>query len=61
MQAYEDAINECNTPWAPWHVVPADKKWYRNLVVSERLVEVLESLGMKYPPAPEGIEDIVIE
>ncbi|MCI0698739.1 polyphosphate kinase 2 family protein [candidate division KSB1 bacterium] len=61
MRAYEDAINECNTSWAPWHVVPANKKWYRNLVVSERLVEVLESLDMKYPPAPEGIEEVVIE
>jgi PPK2 family polyphosphate:nucleotide phosphotransferase len=61
MAAYEDAINRCNTSWAPWHVIPANKKWYRNLVISERLVEVLESLEMKYPPAPEGIENIVIE
>jgi PPK2 family polyphosphate:nucleotide phosphotransferase len=61
MQAYEDAINRCNTPWAPWHVIPANKKWYRNLAISERLVEVLESLDMKYPPAPEGIEQVVIE
>ncbi|MDZ7288897.1 MAG: polyphosphate kinase 2 family protein [candidate division KSB1 bacterium] len=61
MAAYEDAINRCNKPWAPWHVVPANKKWYRNLVVSERIVEVLEGLDMKYPPAPEGIEKVVIE
>jgi len=61
MEAYEDAINKCNTPWAPWHVVPANKKWYRNLVISERIVEALESLGLKYPPAPEGIEQMVIE
>jgi PPK2 family polyphosphate:nucleotide phosphotransferase len=61
MQAYEDAINRCSTPWAPWHVIPANKKWYRNLAISERLVEVLESLDMKYPPAPEGIEQVVIE
>ena len=61
MAAYEDAINKCNTPWAPWHVVPANKKWYRNLAISERIVEALESLDMKYPPAPEGLEKIVIE
>jgi PPK2 family polyphosphate:nucleotide phosphotransferase len=48
MAAYEDAINKCNTPYAPWHVVPANKKWYRNLVISERLVEALESLEMKF-------------
>jgi PPK2 family polyphosphate:nucleotide phosphotransferase len=59
--AYEDTINECNTPWAPWHIVPANKKWYRNLVISERLVAALESLDMKNPPAPEGIEGMVIE
>jgi len=61
MEAYEDAINKCNTPWAPWHVVPANKKWYRNLVISERIVEALKNLDLKYPPAPEGIEKIVIE
>jgi len=60
MEAYEDAINKCNTPWAPWHVVPANKKWYRNLVISERIVEALENLDLKYPPAPEGIETVVI-
>ena len=61
IQAYEDAINKCNTPWAPWHIIPANKKWYRSLVISERLVEALEGLDMKYPPAPEGIENIIIE
>jgi PPK2 family polyphosphate:nucleotide phosphotransferase len=61
MEAYEDAINHCNSSWAPWHIVPANKKWYRNFVVSERIVEALESLDMKYPPAPEGIDEVVIE
>src|SRR5213594_1902150 len=42
MGAYEDAIHRCNTAWAPWHIVPANKKWYRNLVVSERIVRTLE-------------------
>jgi len=36
--AYEDAINECATPDAPWYLVPADKKWFRNLAIMERLV-----------------------
>lgn len=61
MEAYEDAINKCNTARAPWHIVPANKKWYRNLVISARLVEALENLDMKYPPAPEGLEQIKIE
>ncbi len=61
MHAYDDAINKCNTPWAPWHIIPANKKWYRNLVISARIVEALESLDLRYPPAPEGIEKVRIE
>ena len=39
--AYEDAINKCATREAPWHIVPADKKWFRNLAVMEQLVLAL--------------------
>ncbi|PZA06721.1 MULTISPECIES: polyphosphate kinase 2 family protein [unclassified Meiothermus] len=49
MQAYQDVLDKTHTPYAPWHVIPADRKWYRNLRVCQRLVEVLEGLGMKYP------------
>ncbi len=48
-QAYEDALTKCNTPWAPWYVVPADRKWYRNLTVSEILLDVMESMAPKFP------------
>jgi len=50
MQAYEDALTRCSTPWAPWYVIPADKKWFRNLAVSQILVEGLEELDMHFPP-----------
>jgi PPK2 family polyphosphate:nucleotide phosphotransferase len=43
IQAYEDAINECSTPHAPWHVVPADHKWFRNLAILEAIVQALQS------------------
>jgi PPK2 family polyphosphate:nucleotide phosphotransferase len=49
MQAYADAITRCSTPRAPWFVIPANKKWFRNLAVSRILVETLEGLDMKYP------------
>ena len=39
--AYEDALSECVTPAAPWYVVPADRKWFRNLAVAEAIVELL--------------------
>jgi PPK2 family polyphosphate:nucleotide phosphotransferase len=50
IEAYEDALTRCSTPWAPWYVIPANKKWFRNLAVSQILVEALEKLDMKFPP-----------
>jgi PPK2 family polyphosphate:nucleotide phosphotransferase len=43
-RAYEDAINRCSTPYAPWHIVPANKKWFRNLAVAETIVNALRPL-----------------
>jgi PPK2 family polyphosphate:nucleotide phosphotransferase len=61
MRAYADAIARCTRPWAPWYIIPADHKWYRNLAVSTVIVDTMERMGMSYPPAPEGIEEIAIE
>lgn len=55
MEAYEDAIRETTTEYAPWYVIPANAKWYRNLVVSDILVESLERLKMKYPEPREDL------
>lgn len=60
MQAYEDALSRCSTLWAPWHIIPADRKWYRNLLVSQILVETLEELDMRYPPPLADAGHIVI-
>ena len=54
MAAYEDAIARCGTAWAPWHVIPANRKWYRNLLVSETIVRALEGMGLKYPRPRAG-------
>ena len=59
--AYEDALRECSTTHAPWYVVPADKKWFRNWVVSDVLVRTLKGLKMQYPPPAPGLDRIVIE
>jgi len=56
VQAYEDAISVTSTKHAPWYIVPANRKWYRNLVVAERVVEALEGLKLKTPPGPEGVD-----
>ncbi len=60
MDAYEEAIGRTSTADAPWYVIPADRKWYRDLVISEILVDALEGLDMSYPPAPSGIDEIEI-
>jgi PPK2 family polyphosphate:nucleotide phosphotransferase len=59
--AYEDALSKTSTEHAPWYVVPADKKWYRNLVVATVLNETLEGLGMKQPEPVEDLTGVVIE
>jgi PPK2 family polyphosphate:nucleotide phosphotransferase len=50
-QAYTVALERCNTEAAPWYVVPADRKWYRNWAVGRLLVEALEDMAPQYPPA----------
>ncbi len=60
-QAYEDALNHCHTHHAPWHIIPADRKWYRNLVVSKILRETLEKLDPQFPPPEANLDGIVVE
>jgi len=60
-EAFEDAIRETSTDYAPWYVIPANKNWYRNWVVANILVETLESLQMKYPQPEVGLEKIKVK
>ncbi len=57
MLAYEEAINETATADAPWYVIPADKKWYARLAISQIVEEALESLNLKYPVLPKAEAD----
>ncbi len=61
MEAYEDALSKTSTPYAPWYIIPANRKWYRDLVISSILVETLDSLDMKFPPPEEDLTGVVIE
>ena len=60
VEAYEDMLTKCNTQTAPWYIVPANHKWYRNFVVTQAVIETLEKMNLKYPKAAEGIESVVI-
>jgi PPK2 family polyphosphate:nucleotide phosphotransferase len=60
MLAYEDAINKCSTEYAPWYVIPANKKWYRNVVIARTIADTLEAMDPQFPVPEEDIEGIVI-
>jgi PPK2 family polyphosphate:nucleotide phosphotransferase len=60
-KAYEAALTKCSTPWAPWYVIPADHKWYRNLLVAEIVVKTLRDFKMDYPKPSVDLSQIVIK
>ena len=60
MRAFEDAFSKCSTPWAPWYIIPANHKWYRNLAVSQIIIDTLERLDMHFPPPLPDADKIVI-
>ncbi len=60
-RAYEDAMTRCNTKHAPWYIVPANHKWYRNLVISKILRRTLEEMDPQYPPAEKGLKGLVVK
>ena len=61
MKAYEDAIGETNTPWAPWYIIPSNRKWYRNLLVLAIIVNQLHQLRMTYPVPKGNLKKITIK
>ena len=61
MEVYEDLIERTSTEYAPWHIVPADRKWYRNLVITRIMVDTLKGLNMKFPSSDWIAEDISID
>lgn len=54
MAAYEDAFRHTSTAWAPWYIIPADRKWYTRLVVAGIIYEILEGLGLAYPEVTDA-------
>jgi PPK2 family polyphosphate:nucleotide phosphotransferase len=61
MHAYEDVLSKTSTEYAPWYIVPANRKWFRDLLISSVLVDTLEGLKMKYPESEENLDGVVIE
>ena len=61
MNAYQDVLSQTSTPHAPWYVIPADRKWYRNLAVGSIVAETFRSLNMSFPDADFDPSSITIE
>lgn len=59
-KAYADLLGACSTKHAPWYIVPANRKWMRNLVASELLVQTLKSLKLRYPKPRVDLSKVVI-
>ena len=59
-QAYQTMLQRTSTPAAPWYVVPADRNWFRNLVVAEILVQTLEGFEMTYPEPDENLDGLKV-
>lgn len=59
--AYRDVLEKCTTPWAPWHVIPADRKWYRNLAITRTIVSTLRQLDPQFPIVDDDFSDVTIE
>ncbi len=58
--AFEDMVTKTSTAASPWYVIPANRNWYRNLLVTTVLNEALRGLGLRYPPPEEGIAGLVV-
>ncbi len=56
--AYSDVLGRTTSDEAPWFVVPADHKWYRNWIIAHLIVETLDSMGLAYPQPPFDVEDL---
>ena len=60
-EAFEAALTRCNSEWAPWYIIPANRKWFRNLAVGSAIVEKLESLNMKFPEPSFDVSTIRVD
>ena len=61
MVAFEDVLNRCTTDWAPWYVIPADQKWYRNLAIVRVIVNTIRELDPKFPKTKIDLGSLRVE
>ncbi len=59
--AYEAVLRRCTSKHAPWHVIPADQKWYRNLAIARVIVDTLRKMDPKFPPPEQAVDGITVD
>ena len=57
-EAFEDALSQCSTEFAPWFIIPANRKWARDLVIADIVAETMKGLGMRFPESEVDMEEI---
>jgi len=60
-ECYADVLSNCSTKQAPWHIVPADHRWFRDYIILKRIVSTLEELNLKFPPINGTIQQLIQE
>jgi polyphosphate kinase 2 (PPK2 family) len=60
MKAYEDALSLCSTKWAPWHIIPANRKWYRDYAVSRIVVKAMAEMNLSWPKPKTDLTKIKV-
>src|SRR5919112_1192283 len=58
--AFDEALTRCSTPYAPWYVVPANTKWFRNLVVARTIADTLAAMDPRFPAPEAGLDSVTI-
>ena len=61
IEAFEEVLTKCSTDYAPWYVIPANRKWFRNLAVAQILVETVEGMKLQYPKPVADLSKIQFE
>ena len=61
MDAYEDVFNHTSTDWAPWYIIPADRKWFTRLAVATVICQTLKDLKLSYPTVSEEHKQALLQ
>jgi polyphosphate kinase 2 (PPK2 family) len=59
--AFEDVLSRCSTAAAPWYVIPANRKWFRNIAIADILADTLAELNPQYPEPEEDLTGVIVE